>query len=44
MTAVERPVLLSGSIDLTLPTGTPEIRTSASWASDVASLNATSKR
>ena len=33
------PVFLSGSIVLTLPTGTPEIRTSASCASCVASAN-----
>ena len=30
---IERPVSVSGSIALTLPTGTPEIRTSASVAS-----------
>ena len=35
----ERPVLASGSIALTLPTGTPEIRTSASVASCDASAN-----
>ena len=39
MTTMERPVVLSGSIVLTLPTGTPEMRTSASWASWVASEN-----
>ena len=32
------------SIDLTLPTETPEIRTSDSWASWVASVNGTSNR
>jgi hypothetical protein len=35
----ERPVLPSGSIALTLPTGTPEMRTSASVASCDASAN-----
>jgi hypothetical protein len=44
MTTSERPVFLSGSIVLTLPTGTPEIRTSASWASCVASENEAVKR
>src|SRR3954452_8635376 len=44
ITATERPVDLSGSIDLTLPTGTPEIRTSASLASWVASAKDTWKR
>jgi hypothetical protein len=39
MTTSERPVRRSGSIVLTLPTGTPEIRTSASMASVVASAN-----
>ena len=37
-------VVLSGSIVLTLPTGTPEIRTSASWASWVASEKDATKR
>ena len=32
------------SIRLTLPTETPEMRTSDSWASCVASVNGTSKR
>jgi hypothetical protein len=44
MTALERPVFGSFSTVLTLPTGTPEIRTSASWASCVPSANETSKR
>jgi hypothetical protein len=34
-----RPVFASGSIALTLPTGTPEMRTSASVASWDASAN-----
>ena len=44
MTTIERPVSLSGSIVLTRPTGTPEMRTSASVASWVASANETSTR
>jgi hypothetical protein len=44
ITTIERPVFLSGSIDLTLPTGTPEMRTSASVASAVASANEVLKR
>jgi hypothetical protein len=42
--ATLRPVCLSGSIALTLPTGTPEIRTSASVDSCVASANDTLTR
>ena len=38
------PVRLSLTIVLTLPTGTPLIRTSASWASCPASLKDTVKR
>ena len=44
MTTIERPVSLSGSIVFTRPTGTPEIRTSASVASAVASANEVWKR
>jgi hypothetical protein len=40
----ERPVFLSGWMSLTLPTGTPEMRTSASLASVVASGKLTTKR
>jgi hypothetical protein len=36
---MERPVFVSGWIALTFPTGTPEIRTSASVASCDASAN-----
>ena len=38
-TTRERPVRASGSIDLTFPTGTPEMRTSASVESCEASAN-----
>src|SRR3954463_11780410 len=44
MTTSARPVCLSGSIVLTLPTGTPEMRTSASCASCGASANEAGKR
>jgi hypothetical protein len=44
ITTFERPVCLSGSIVFTLPTGTPEMRTSASCASCVASENDAVKR
>jgi hypothetical protein len=42
--ASDRPVAASGSIVLTLPTETPEIRTSASCASCPASLKLTVNR
>ena len=41
---LERPVSGMASIFLTVPTRTPEILTSASWASCPASLNGTVKR
>src|SRR5690349_11183873 len=44
MTTSARPVFLSGVIVLTLPTGTPEIRTSASSASCPASAKDVWKR
>ncbi len=44
MTTSELPVRGLASIDFTFPTGTPEIRTSASCASWPASLNGTVNR